>query len=219
MSTAAADAAPSQSSSFFRTRLGSALAVVPLGVWTFIHLWNNLAAYRGGKAWQEAVTDYKHSTAQFVTGFVVLAPLLIHTIWGISRMRQTKMNVGSYGYFANWKFLLQRLSALGVLGFLGAHIWLAMLHPRLVEGHAEPFAEIAKEMAHNPPTLVVYVLGTLGVSYHLANGLNTFAMAWGIVSSRRALKQIEGLAYVTFLVLLAMSWGAIFALYQAGSAM
>ena len=220
MSTAAADAAaPSKSSSFFRTRLGSALAVLPLGVWTVIHLWNNLAAYRGAKAWQEAVTDYKHSTAQFLTGFLVLAPLLIHTIWGISRMRQTRANVGSYGYFSNWKFLLQRVSALGVLGFLGAHIWLAMLHPRLVEGHAEPFSEIAKEMAHNPPTLIVYVLGTLGVSYHLANGLHTFAMAWGIVTSRRALKQLEGLAYVTFLVLLAMSWGTIFALYQAGSAL
>ncbi len=220
MSTAAAAdaAATSKSSSFFRTRLGSALAVLPLGVWTVIHLWNNLAAYRGAKAWQEAVTEYKHGTSQLVTGFLVLAPLLIHTIWGIGRMRQTRMNVGKYSYFANWKFLLQRLSALGVLGFLGAHIWLAMLHPRLVEGHAETFRDIAGEMAHNPPTLIVYALGTLGVSYHLANGLHTFAMAWGIVTSRRALKQLEGLAYVTFILLLAMSWGAIFALYSAGSA-
>jgi succinate dehydrogenase / fumarate reductase cytochrome b subunit len=218
MSTATADAAAStKSPSFFRTRLGSALAVVPLGAWTVLHLWNNLAAYRGGKAWQEAVTSYKHSTAQFVTGFLVLAPLLIHTIWGIGRMRQTKVNVGSYGYFSNWKFLLQRLSALGVLGFLGAHIWLAMLHPRLVEGHAEPFADIASEMHHNPPTLIVYALGTLGVSYHLANGLHTFAMAWGVVSSRRALKQLEAAAYATFVVLLAMSWGTVYALWQAGT--
>ena len=218
MSTATAEAAPeTKSSTFFRTRLGSALAVLPLGVWTVIHLWNNLAAYRGEKAWQEAVTDYKHGAAQLVTGFLVLAPLLIHTIWGIGRMMSTRMNVGRYSYFANWKFLLQRLSALGILGFLGAHIWLAMLHPRLVEGHAEPFREIAKEMAHNPPTLVVYTLGTLGVAYHLANGLHTFAMSWGLVQSRRALKQLERFAYLTFVLLLAMAWGAIFALYSAGS--
>ncbi|MFO0586348.1 MAG: hypothetical protein U0441_02350 [Polyangiaceae bacterium] len=218
MSTATAEAAPeTKSSTFFRTRLGSALAVLPLGVWTVIHLWNNLAAYRGEKAWQEAVTDYKHGAAQLVTGFLVLAPLMIHTIWGIGRMMQTRMNVGRYSFFANWKFLLQRLSALGILGFLGAHIWLAMLHPRLVEGHAEPFKDIAKEMAHNPPTLIVYTLGTLGVAYHLANGLHTFCMAWGIVQSRRALKQLERFAYLTFVVLLAMAWGAIFALYSAGS--
>ena len=34
---------------FWRARLGSFLAVVPLGVWTFIHLWNNLAAFQGGE--------------------------------------------------------------------------------------------------------------------------------------------------------------------------
>ena len=63
-----------------------------------------------------------------------------------------------------------------------------MLHPRLTTGRPEPFADIAHEMHHHVPTLVVYVLGTLGVAYHLANGLHTFAMGWGIVSSRRALK-------------------------------
>jgi len=218
MSTASADAAgASKSASFFRSRLGSALAVLPLGVWTVIHLWNNLAAFRGAKAWESAVTEYKHSAAELVTGFVVLAPLLIHTFWGIGRMMASRPNVGKYGYFANWKFVLQRLSAIGVMFFLGAHIWLAMLQPRLVEGRPEPFADIAHEMRHHTPTLVVYVLGTLGVAYHLANGLHSFAMGWGIVSSQRALKKLEGAALVTFFVLLAMSWGTLFALYQAGA--
>src|SRR5262245_47122333 len=133
MSTVAADTASSaKSSSFFRSRLGSALAVAPLGVWTVIHLWNNLAAFRGAKAWEDAVTSYKHSTAEFATGFVVLAPLLIPTFCGIGRIFSGRPNVASYGFFANWKYVLQRLSAIGVLLFLGAHIWLAMLHPRLV---------------------------------------------------------------------------------------
>lgn len=218
MSTAATEAAssPSKSSSFFRTRLGSILAVVPLGAWTVLHLWNNLAAFRGAKAWQSAVTDHKHAAAELVTGFIVLAPLLIHTIWGISRMRATRVNVGKYSYFANWKFLLQRLSALGVLGFLGAHIWLAKLQPRLVLGHPETFADISNQMHHHTPTLVVYLLGTLGVAYHLANGLHTFTMGWGLVSSRRALRQLDAFALGAFVVLLAMSWGAIYALWEAG---
>lgn len=218
MSTAAANAASSaKSSSFFRSRLGSALAVVPLGVWTVIHLWNNLAAFRGAKAWQSAVTDYGHSVSEFVTGFLVLTPLLIHTFWGLARLVSSRPNNAGYGYFANFKYLLQRLSALGVLAFLGAHLWLAMLKPRLIEGRPEPFADIAHEMHHHVPTLIVYVLGTLGVSYHLANGLHSFAMGWGLVSSRRALKRLEGAALGLFFVLLAMSWGVIYALYDAGA--
>lgn len=218
MSTAAAEAAPaSKGSTFLRTRLGSLLAVVPLGVWTALHLWNNLAAFRGAKAWEGAVTEHRHAAAELVGSFIVMAPLLIHTFWGLSRMRVTRPNVVAYGYFANWKFVLQRLSAIGVLLFLGAHIWLAKLEPRLVHGHPEPFVDIAREMRHHTPTLVVYVLGTLGVAYHLANGLHTFLMGWGIVSSRAALKKLQWIAWVSFVVLLAMSWGAIYALWMAGA--
>lgn len=218
MSTAAADAAsPSQGATFFRSRLGSLLAVAPLGVWTVLHLWNNLAAFRGAKAWENAVTEHPHAAAELVGSFVVMAPLLIHTLWGLARMRATRPNLGAYGFFANWKFVLQRLSAIGVLLFLGAHIWLAKLEPRLVHGHPEAFADIAREMHHHTPTLVVYVLGTLGVSYHLANGLHMFLMGWGIVSSRHALQKLEWLAYATFAALLAMSWAAIYALWRAGT--
>lgn len=218
MSTATAEAATStKSSSFFRSRLGSLLAVVPLGVWTVLHLWNNLAAFRGPRAWQSAVTEYSHPISELVTGFVVLTPLLIHTFWGLGRMIASRPNYPRYAYYANFKYVLQRLAALGVLAFLGAHLWLAMLEPRLVKGRPEPFSDISREMHHHIPTLIVYVLGTLGVSYHLANGLHTFAMGWGLVSSRRGLRRLEGAALVTFFVLLAMSWGAIFALYQAGA--
>ena len=218
MSHAAAEtSSSSNSSSFFRSRLGSALAVVPLGAWTVLHLWNNLAAFRGGKAWESAVTDHKHAAAELVGSFIVMAPLLIHTLWGLARMRSGRPNVASYSFFANWKFLLQRLSALGVLLFLGAHIWLAKLQPRFVQGHPETFRDISREMHHHTPTLIVYVLGTLGVSYHLANGLHTFLMSWGIVSSRSALKKTEWMAYAAFLILLAMSWGAVYALWSAGA--
>ena len=67
------------------------------------------------------------------------------------------------------------------------------------------------------PSMLAYVLGTLGVAYHLANGLHGFAMGWGLTASRAALKKSERLALVFFVVLLAMSWGAIYGLYRAGA--
>jgi succinate dehydrogenase / fumarate reductase cytochrome b subunit len=198
--------------------LASGLAVFPLGVWTFVHLWNNLAAFRGGEAWQQAVTEYPHPVAEALTGIVVLLPLAIHTIWGIGRLASTRPNNVRYPFYANLKYALQRVAALGVLLFLGAHLWLAFLKPRAVEHHPEAFADIAQQMHFHTPTLVVYVLGTLGVSYHLADGLLTACMGWGVVSSRGALRRLEWVALLVFVVLLAMSWGAVYALWASGAA-
>lgn len=202
--------------SFVFSRFGSALAVLPLGVWTVFHLWNNLAAFRGAEAWEGAVTHYPHPLASLITSLVVLAPLLLHTLWGISRLVSSRPNNGRYNNYVNLKYLLQRVSAVGVLAFVGAHLWLAYLHPRFVEGHTETFADISREMHHHLPTLVVYVLGTLGVSYHLANGLQMFGMSWGILGSNRALRRAEPFTIAAFLILLAMSWGAVYALWDAG---
>lgn len=218
MSNAVALSATPRSSAYLRSRLGSLLAIAPLGVWTTLHLWDNLAVWGGADAWQSAVTGHKSPVGLAVTSFVALAPLLIHTAWGIGRLRTSRPNTVRYGYFANLKYALQRLSAVGVLLFLGAHIWLAFLRPRALLGHAETFADISGEMRHHLPTLIVYLLGTLGVAYHLANGLWSAAMGWGLVGSRAALKKLEWAAIALFLALLAMSWGAIYGLWGAGAA-
>jgi succinate dehydrogenase / fumarate reductase, cytochrome b subunit len=201
--------------SFVRARMGSLLAFFPLGVWSINHLWNNLAAFQGGEKWAAAVTEYPHPAAQVATGVVVLVPVALHTAWGIKRLASARPNNLRYGFYANLKYALQRLSAIGLLLFLGAHLWLAMLRPRLTTGRPEPFADIAREMHFHAPTLIVYVLGTLGLAYHLANGLHTFTMGWGLVASRRALRKLDGLAVLVFVILLAMGWGAIYALYSA----
>lgn len=201
---------------FLRSRLGSFVAVVPLGVWTVNHLWNNLSAFKGAAAWQADVTEYAHPLAFFVSSVIALLPLALHTVWGVFRLASVRPNVGRYRYFSNVKYILQRLSAIGLMLFLGAHLWLATLRPRLTTGRPEPFADIAHEMHHHAPTLVVYLLGVLGVAYHLANGLHTFTMGWGIVTSRRALKKLDVGVILTFVVLLTMGWAAIYALWDAG---
>lgn len=216
MSTAEAVTTRGPDASFLRARLGSLLAVMPLGVWTAVHLWHNLAAFQGAAAWQASVTEYSHPIAFFASSILALLPLVLHTIWGITRILTVRPNNTSYSFYGNLKYALQRLSAIGVLGFLGAHIYKAMLDPRLSHGRPEPFSEIAHEMHHHGPTLVVYILGILGVAYHLANGLQTFSMGWGLVSSRRALKKLEALVFVVFFALLAMGWGSIYALWDAG---
>ena len=204
--------------SFSSSRLGSVLAFAPLGVWTVIHLWNNLYAVRGAEAWEQAVTAYPHVGVQALTYVVVLLPLLLHALWGSLRIVQSRPNNLSYNWYPNLKYLLQRLSALGVLLFLGAHIWLALLRPRLLLGHGEQFADISHEMRYHLPTTVVYLLGTLGVAYHLANGLQTFLMKLGMRWPRKPGDKLEWPFLLLFVVLLAMSWATIFIMWNAAGA-
>ncbi len=204
------------SRSFILARLGSAVAVLPLGVWVAVHLWNNLAAFGGADAWERAVTHHSHPLAEGLTFALVMAPLLLHAFWGVRRLAESRPNNLRYPSYGNLKYLLQRLSGAGVLLFIGAHLYQAWLRPRILEGHPERFEHIAQAMRHHPPTLIVYLLGTLGVSYHLANGLLTFAMSWGLAQGK-GLQRLERVAIAAFVVLLAMSWGALYALFRAGT--
>src|SRR5579859_4067338 len=119
----------SMRAAFLHARLGSVLATVPLGVWTLIHLYNNLSAFSGARAWESAVTEYPHPFAEALTGMVVLLPLALHTVWGLGRLVASRPNNLRYPFYGNLKFLLQRASAVGVLLFVGAHLWLAFFKP------------------------------------------------------------------------------------------
>lgn len=205
--------------SLLQSRLGSFLAVVPLSIWVINHLWDNLAAFSGAQAWQNSVTTYAHPFSQAFAFLISLVPLVLHTGWGLVRLFSFKPNNLAYNNYGNLKYILQRITALGVLAFLGAHVWKAFLAPRLLNGAPEAFDDIAREMRFHGPTLFVYVLGTLGTAYHLANGLQNFGMSWGIFASDRSMRRFEPFVIIIFLVLLAMSWAVLYALFQAGEAL
>ena len=203
---------------FILARLGSLFAFLPVGVWTVAHLWHQLAAYRSPDAWQEAVTGHVNSATTALTFVVVLGPLLWHTIWGTIRMFRSRPAVNNRG-FSNIRYIVQRLSAIGLILFLGAHLYLAWFEPRILRGRPEPFAEIAREMRFHTPTLLVYVLGVLAIAYHLANGLWSFlTMGWGAAVSKSGIAWMERVALLLFFVLLAIGWAAVYALYAGGAA-
>ncbi len=201
---------------FLLARLGSLLALLPVGVWTAHHLWNSLAAFDSPGAWQGAVTGYTSTATAVLTMVLVLGPLLWHTIWGIIRMLRSRPSP-DIARLSNVRYIVQRLAAIGLLLFLGAHLWLAWAQPRFFQGRPEPFADIAHEMRHTWATTLVYVLGVLAIAYHLANGLWSFAMGWGITVSKRGLAWAERIAFVVFMALLAVGWSAVYALWRAGA--
>lgn len=204
-------------------RLGSALAIAPLGVWTVWHLWQNLYVWAGRDAWAQRVTSVRYTEgssgyvgndfASFFVSVMVIGPLILHSLWGIRRLRMTKVN--HYKFFGNAKYVLQRLSAIGLMGFLAAHIFLARIKPAFRStgtGH-EDFCDLAGHMRHHPPTLAVYTLGVIGIAYHLANGIYTAAFINGLAASAKATRQMQVLSLVFFALLLVMGLGSVIGMY------
>jgi succinate dehydrogenase / fumarate reductase cytochrome b subunit len=185
-------------------------------VWTTWHLYANLTAFDSPARWESTVTGSPAPFVEIVTSAVVLFPLVFHTVWGLRRLRIMKANNTQYKTFDNLKFLLQRLSAIGLLGFLIAHIWKARLEPMIEHGRHETFRDIAWHMHHHPPTFIVYLLGVLAVAYHLSNGLATGAITWGLAATAKSQERVKQLSYVFFALLLGMGYASIYGLWSAG---
>ncbi len=94
-----------------------------------------------------------------------------------------------------------------MLLFLGAHVVKARFLPAM-NGHVETWAGMHEALSE-PVTLAVYALGLLGVSFHLANGLWTAAITWGLTVGPAAQRRMQWVSAIVFLVLLAMSAGAV----------
>ncbi|MCC7381721.1 MAG: succinate dehydrogenase [Deltaproteobacteria bacterium] len=193
----------------WRSRLGSVLAVAPLSLWVANHLFENLLAWRGAAAWEAEVTGAASPAIELLISALVLGPIVLHAIWGLARMRLTRPNLGSWMTFDNLRFVLQRLSALGVLAFIPAHLYLARIQPAVASERGHLTLPEFSEHMQALPTLAVYLLGSLGVTYHLANGLWGFGVHMGWYRGPRAQKRLRNACLVIFLILLAMAWGAI----------
>jgi succinate dehydrogenase / fumarate reductase cytochrome b subunit len=107
-------------------------------------------------------------------------------------------------YYTNLKYLLRRISGIGVLLFVGAHVYKTTLEPRL-EGYEIDFHHM-REGLSEPLTFAVYVLGLTGVAYHLADGLWLFGVEHGLWTGERGMRRAESLT-IGFGLLLLIGFG------------
>jgi len=208
MSTAAAHALSTRIVHVTRKQILTLFGLFPLGVYVVLHLWTNLYSLAGAEAFNRASAESRGNPAfLFLEVFGLGVPLLAHTVIGLLEIRRGRPNNQRYGFLDNLRYLLQRVSAIGLLLFIGAHVWRARLAPAM-DGRHEDFAGM-REALSEPITLVVYALGMLGVSYHLANGLQTAATRTGLVVSEAGRRRMTWVAGAVMVMLLAMSGLAI----------
>jgi len=143
---------------------------------------------------------------------------MFHALVGWVIISGAMPNVGSYPYVGNVRYTLQRATGILAFFFIIAHV----IHMHRVLGG--PFAGLGGarfDHEHAASTAgaalqplwlqVFYAVGVLATVFHLANGIWTLGITWGIWTSRAAQRRANYVSVVFGLLLavvgLSALWG------------
>lgn len=139
--------------------------------------------------------------------FIIFLPLLYHAIYGVYIAFTAKNNVGRFGFFRNWMFVLQRVTGILTFVFVIWHVWETRVQAAM---GAEVNYDMMANILSNPAMLTFYIVGVVSAIFHFANGLWSFAISWGITVTPRS-QRIS--TYVTMIIFVALSAVGISALF------
>jgi succinate dehydrogenase / fumarate reductase, cytochrome b subunit len=190
--------APAKHRAFWLRRLHSLSGALPLGLFLVSHLWTNLSAVFGQRAFDEKVHAIHALPALgWVEVGAIFLPLLFHAGYGIWISREGRANVGNYPLSGNWAYVFQRITGVVTFAFVCAHLWEYRIQVLLF---GMPSASFYPTMAAHlswtwwgvPWIAIGYLLGSAAAVYHFANGLSGFALSFGLVGSRKAQLRLRG---------------------------
>ncbi|NEX20494.1 succinate dehydrogenase [Thiorhodococcus mannitoliphagus] len=194
-----------ENSHFLLRRLHSLLGLVPVGAFLVFHLWENSQSRFGASHYNGEVVAFLQGMnyLSIIEIAVIALPLTLHAGYGLLISTQMRWEPRRYSYLRNLLYGLQRISGIGILGFLVLHIGMTR-----IQGLWEPAirADLYAHMQHlliQPLIFWLYLIGLLLSVFHLANGLATMGIVWGLTASAAAQRRF-GYVCGGFGVLLAL---------------
>src|SRR5690606_30965265 len=191
-------------------RLHSLLGIIPIGLFLTQHLIVNHFATQGVEAFNQAA----HFMANlpfviFLEIFVIYLPLMYHAFYGLYIAFTAKNNPGHYSYMRNILFVAQRYTGIFLVVFIAWHVFETRFQVAI--GAAEPDFNMMENILSYPFMFAFYVLGVLSAPFHLANGLWSFLVTWGITVSEKAQRYSTYFTLLVFIVLSIIGSRALFA--------
>lgn len=199
--TASASAEPMPYRTFLLRRLHSLTGVIPLGVFLLFHFFENASVRNGPEAFNEAVV--KISSMPYLYALEIgglLLPLVFHGVYGLFITGTSRPNVVRYGFQRNWAYFFQRLSGFLAFVFITFHVATTRVWALYQKGDHITFSDMHRSLSSDP-VFALYLLGIVAVTYHLANGLWSFSITWGLVVSHAAQRRLAVAVMALFVVL------------------
>ncbi len=100
-------------------------------------------------------------------------PLLFHMMYGAVIIYETQWP--RHPFLSNWRYLLQRITAIGIAIFLPFHVYVMSVQSAWI---------------HSPSYVIVWGVGTMVTLYHLLNGLAGLLIHWGVTVGSRSQKVV-----------------------------
>ena len=186
---------------FLLRRLHSLSGIIPVGAYMCVHLSVNSLAFFSPRMYQLAVNQI-HSLGPLlpiVEWAFIFLPLLFHAIYGVIIVRSGQPNSGSYKNQSNFRYTLQRATGMVALLFIFWHVfhmhgwihtegWLKTIDS-LGGGQFKAYNAVStasEAMRMSAMVWIIYAVGILSCVYHLANGMWTFGITWGLWVSPEA---------------------------------
>jgi len=189
---------------FWLRRLHSLSGIVPIGGFLAFHLYENYTATHGAEAYNEMTRRLQQVPfAVALEIFVIALPLVFHGVYGLFVTATARPNVFSNRYPRNVLYLLQRVTGVVAFAFILFHYWTT----RLVQLHDHESLNLFNQVqaaVGNPWIYAFYILGILSATFHLANGLWSFSIVWGITVSPAAERRMALVSVAVFLLLSAI---------------
>jgi succinate dehydrogenase / fumarate reductase cytochrome b subunit len=189
-------------SEFVLKRLHSLTGVIPLTFFIFFHFGANSYSTVGEEAFDQVVKQLRG--LPFLDALewgLLFSPFLFHMLYGMYIIFTARANPGRQSYVRNWAYVMQRVTAIVVFVFILYHV----IGLRYIDAKGVPKVyNLLHDKFSYPFTYWWYIIGIACTCYHLANGMCTFFMTWGITvgptSQRWAAYAMTALGLVLFAV-------------------
>lgn len=169
-----------------------------------VHLLTNASVLDSPATFQNAVFSIHKLGALLPIvewGFIFL-PILFHAILGVVIIRGGLPNSGSYRYGSNIRYTLQRATGMIAFLFILWHVfhmhgwfhsewWMKNIAKPLGGGEFHPYNAASSAGAAMQTSIVIpilYAIGVLSCVFHLANGIWTMGITWGVWVTPKAQK-------------------------------
>lgn len=174
---------------FVIRRLHSLAGLIPVGVFLCIHLTANasvLVPGEHGAEFQRSV-DRIHLLGPLLIPVEILGifiPILFHALLGFQIILSGASNAQQYRYGGNIRYTAQRITGVIAFVFLLYHVWqMHWLGAPLGGAKFDPHdATRTAAMTIQAAWWIapIYTIGVLASVFHLANGIWTLLITWGI---------------------------------------
>jgi succinate dehydrogenase / fumarate reductase cytochrome b subunit len=194
---------------FWLHRIHSLTGIVPIGGFLAFHLYENYSALRGAEHYNEvslALQRLPFAIALEIA--VIMVPIFFHGVYGLFVTATASPNGKTYR--RNWMYNLQRATGVILFAYILFHLWTTRFVDVAHHEDVNLFATM-QGVVHNPWLFTFTILGILSATFHLANGIWSFCIVWGITVSPRSQRLMEYVSFAVFVVLSVIGVRAIFA--------